>query len=253
MGFGILEDHRTPMPIGTVVLNDVFGQAQHIDPDDPQFNKLKKQGHIVLQPQPSDSPNDPLNWTPKHKYLMCTLLIITMVTVGATHGMITTGYRKLAEEFHVDFPDVVAAFTPPYVAAHSVALFFASATAAVWGRRILYVHAIILLWLAMLSGYFAKSLTYYTVVNTLSGVAAAPMELLLAPIITDTIYIHQRGRLMALSAVVGVLGGDARYVKSTCSSTLYVYIDVVTLFLVISLPNWASDIPTLSLLESWFL
>jgi hypothetical protein len=210
MGFGVLEDHKTPMPMGTVVLDDVFGQAQNLDPDDPQFNKLKKHGHIVLQPQPSDSPNDPLNWSQKHKYLMLCLLIVTMVTVGATHGMITTGYRKLAEEFHVDFPTVVGAFTPPYVAAHAVSLFFSSATAAVYGKRVLYVHAIVVLWLTMLVGYFANSLTYYTTVNTLSGMAAAPMELLLAPIVTDTIYIHQRGRLMALSAVVGVIGGDAR-------------------------------------------
>src|ERR1700753_66172 len=182
MGFGILDDHKTPMPIGTVVLDDIFGSAQHIDPDDPQFNKLKKHGHIVLQPQPSDSANDPLNWSQRHKYLMIILLIITMVTVGATHGMITTGYRKLAEEFHVSFPDVVGAFTPPYVAAHGVALFFSSATAAVYGKRVLYVHAIVLLWITMLVGYFANSLAYYTTVNTISGMAAAPLAHLLGPI-----------------------------------------------------------------------
>jgi hypothetical protein len=210
MGFGVLQDHRTPMPLGTVALDEVFGAAQHIDPDDPQFRSLKKEGHIILQPQPADSPNDPLNWSRKHKYLLATLLITTMVTVGATHGMITTGYRKLGEEFHVSFPDVVAAFTPPYLTGHAISLFLSSATAAVYGKRILYVHAILMLWIVMLSGYFANSLRYYTIVNSLSGVAAAPMELLLAPIITDTIYIHQRGRLMALSAIVHVIGGDAR-------------------------------------------
>jgi hypothetical protein len=79
-----------------VALDDVFGQAQNLDPDDTQFTHLKKEGHIILQPQPSDSPNDPLNWSPKHKYLLASLLITTMVTVGATHSMLTTGYRKLA-------------------------------------------------------------------------------------------------------------------------------------------------------------
>lgn len=208
MPFGILEDHKTPMPIGTVALDDIFGS--HIDPDDPNFVQLKKDGHIILQPQPSDSVNDPLNWTQKHKYWFCCLLIVTMVTVGATHGMITTGYRKLAEEFHVDFPTVVAAFTPPYLTAHAISLFLSSATCAVYGKRVLYVHAIVLLWVTMLAGYWANSLKYYTIVNTISGFAAAPMELLLAPMLVDTIFIHQRGRLMALSGLVHVLGGDLR-------------------------------------------
>ena len=70
MAFGILDDPRTPMPIGTVVLDDVFGAAQNIDPGDPQFSHLKRDGHIVLQPQPSDSPNDPLNWPVRQKYFL---------------------------------------------------------------------------------------------------------------------------------------------------------------------------------------
>jgi hypothetical protein len=210
MAFGILEDHKTPMPLGTVALNDIF--AQSVSPDDPNYVLLKKDGHIILQPQPSDSVNDPLNWTQKHKYWLCCLLMITMVTVGATTGMITTGYRQLAEQFHVDYPTVVASFTPPYLAAHAVSLFLSSATCAVYGKRILYVHAIVVLWFAMLAGYWANSLRYYTIVNSISGFAAAPMELLLAPMLTDTIFIHQRGRLMALSGLVTVIGGDLRYV-----------------------------------------
>jgi hypothetical protein len=212
MPFGILEDHRTPMPLGTVALDQVFGAASNIDSNDPSFKKLKKDGDTILQPQPSDSPNDPLNWSMKHKYWLAVLLICTMVTVGATHMMITTGYKLLAEQFHTDFPRIVQAFTPPFVTAHAISLFLSSATAAVYGKRILYVHAIIALWGSMLSGFWANSLNYYTIVNTISGFAAAPMELLLAPMMTDLIFIHQRGRIMALSAVVMVIGGDIRYV-----------------------------------------
>jgi hypothetical protein len=210
MPFGILEDHRTPMPHGTVVLDDIFGQKRHIDPENAQFNHLKKEGHIVLQPQPSDSPNDPLNWSSKHKYYFLSLLMVTMVTVGGTHGMLATGYRKIADEYDTTFQEVVKSFTPPAVASHAVALFFASAIGAVYGKRVCYVVAIIIVWLIMLAGFFANSLRYYSIINSIGGIAQAPMELMLAPIITDTIYIHQRGRLMALSAVVHVIGGDAR-------------------------------------------
>lgn len=212
MVWGILDDPRTPMPMGTVVLDDVFGAAQHLDPDDSQFNHLKKDGHIVLQPQPSDSPNDPLNWSPKRKYFLASLLMIIMTTVGATHGMLNTGLRIIAEQYHTTFPKVVERLSPPYVAVHAVSLFFASAIAAVWGKRIQYVVAIIIVWGCMLAGWFANSLDYYIGLRVFEGLAAGPMDLLMAPIITDMVYIHQRGRLMAVQAIVHVIGGDARYV-----------------------------------------
>jgi hypothetical protein len=66
------------------------------------------------------------------------------------------------------------------------------------------------MWINMLSGYFANSLIFYRNLGIVNGVFAAPGELLLGPIITDIIFVHQRGRLMALAAVVAVIGGDAR-------------------------------------------
>lgn len=210
MAFGILEDKLTPMPMGTVVLDDVFGAALHLEPDDPQFSHLKRDGHTVLQPQPSDSPNDPFNWSTKRKYFLASLLMTTMTTVGAVNGMLGTGTRILAEKYHTDFPTVIAKMTPPYVATHAASLFLASATAAVYGKRVQYVIAIQVIWWCMLAGWFANSLDYYTGIRVIEGLAAGPLDLLMAPIITDMIYIHQRGRLMAVQAVVHVIGGDAR-------------------------------------------
>lgn len=210
MAFGILEDHRTPMPMGTVVLDDVFGEAQHLDPDDPQFSYLKKEGHIVLQPQPSDSPNDPLNWSNKRKYFLAILLMVAMTTVGAVNSMLMTGIRMLAERYRTDFPTVVEKLTPPYVAAHAVSLFLASATAAVYGKRVQFVLAICVIWACMLAGYFANSLNYYTGLRVVEGLAAGPMDLLMAPVITDMIFVHKRGKLMAVQALVHIIGQDAR-------------------------------------------
>jgi len=210
MVFGILEDHQTPMPIGTVILDEVYGAAHTVDPDDPNFQHLKKDGAIILQPQPSDSPNDPLNWSTRHKYYFVSLLMVTLTTVGAVNGMLSTGMRVLADKYHKSFPEVVQQLSPPYVAAHGIALFFASANAAVFGKRVQYVIAIFVIWICMLIGYFANSLDYYTGLRVIEGIAAAPLDLLMAPMITDTVYIHQRGRLMALQAIVHTIGGDAR-------------------------------------------
>jgi hypothetical protein len=91
-----------------------------------------------------------------------------------------------------------------------VSLFFASAIAAVYGKRLGIVVGAFVMWINMFAGYFANSLVYYRNLGIIGGIFAAPGELLMGPIITDLIFVHQRGRLMALAAVVGVIGGDAR-------------------------------------------
>ena len=56
--------------------------------------------------------------------------------------------------------------------------------------------------------YWANSVDYYKGLSIVGGIAGAPIELLINPIITDLIFVHQRGRLMAFSSIVGVVGGD---------------------------------------------
>jgi len=101
--------------------------------------------------------------------------------------------------------------SPPGILANAIALFFACAVSAVWGKRIGLVIGAFAMWINMFAGYFADSAIYYRNLGIVSGIFAAPAELLLGPLVTDLMFIHQRGRLMALTAVIGVIGGDARY------------------------------------------
>jgi hypothetical protein len=60
MGLGILDDHKLPHVPGTVILDEEAGHTE------TQTQNLKhgegKDAHIILAPQPSEDPNDPLNW-----------------------------------------------------------------------------------------------------------------------------------------------------------------------------------------------
>lgn len=215
MAWGVLEDRRTPRPAGTVLLDDIIQQMQAMQngTDTPELSHLKrdaKNKHIILQPQPSNSPNDPLNWEFKTKALIIFTLITTMTAVGGILGMLGTAGRILATKYHVDYPSIVKTLSPPAIAANAVALFIASSISAVYGKRFQIFVGVMVIWLNMLAGYFANSLGYYRNLGIVNGLFGAPLELLIAPIITDMIYIHERGKLMALSAVIGVIGGDAR-------------------------------------------
>ncbi|KAL1606187.1 hypothetical protein SLS60_003588 [Paraconiothyrium brasiliense] len=55
MGLGVLDDPHMASPPGTYTIGAK---------EDNQANdgSLKRDGDVILQPQPSDDPNDPLNW-----------------------------------------------------------------------------------------------------------------------------------------------------------------------------------------------
>jgi hypothetical protein len=78
MGVGVLDDPRTPFPPGTVVLTEKLDASIGII--DTEYDNYKKDGDVVLQPQPSDSPNDPYNWSDRHKYGLAILLIANAIS-----------------------------------------------------------------------------------------------------------------------------------------------------------------------------
>lgn len=58
MGWGILESGRTPFPQGT----SRVGVKDAASDEAPGVNTAEGSGAVVLSPEPSDDPNDPLNW-----------------------------------------------------------------------------------------------------------------------------------------------------------------------------------------------
>lgn len=66
MGLGILDDTHLEHVPGTSVFSDDANAAALRTYEGVDLNRLKhgtgKNAHIVLVPQPSDDPNDPLNW-----------------------------------------------------------------------------------------------------------------------------------------------------------------------------------------------
>jgi hypothetical protein len=209
MGFGILPDHRTPNPPGTVLLDDLLG-ARNLNADSPESSGLKKHGHVVLQPQPCDSPNDPLNWSMKVKLSVYVTIVTTMVSIGGVLGMLSTAGRILSEKFHVKYSVVIQNVTAPGTGSTMGALFIAAPLVAVFGKRVLIVFGVLGITIDMFVGIFANSLTYYRILSLFNGIWMAPVELLIAPTTTDLIFVHQRGRFMAVSAVIRDVGSDAR-------------------------------------------
>jgi hypothetical protein len=83
MGLGILEDNgKVPHVPGTVLLDEV---SAHVE---AQTSNLKhgtgKESHIILAPQPSEDPNDPLNWSKTKKDVVLAVLCFGAIINAAT-------------------------------------------------------------------------------------------------------------------------------------------------------------------------
>lgn len=72
MPLGILEPRTTTHVAGTVIIRD------DIDADTPDTFRLKhgsgSSANVVLNPQPCEEPNDPLNWSTLEKHAILSIL-----------------------------------------------------------------------------------------------------------------------------------------------------------------------------------
>jgi hypothetical protein len=92
MGLGILEPSTTSHVPGTVLLNEVAAHSES------QTRHLKhstgKNSHIILDPQPSDDPNDPLNWSWREKHSIWAFLCFGAIINGTTPVRTTQQYSS---------------------------------------------------------------------------------------------------------------------------------------------------------------
>jgi len=107
MGLGVLEDKHLEHVPGTALLTDVIDADQHHRRGGLDTSLLKhgkgRDADVVLVPQPSRSPNDPLNWPLWKKDLMLFFMCIDTAVVGAWGPMISPGYAQMAEDWNMSY------------------------------------------------------------------------------------------------------------------------------------------------------
>ena len=99
-------DHKLPHVPGTVLLNDEAAHSEALT------GGLKhgtgKNAHIVLAPQPSEDPNDPLNWSTWKKeivtYILCFGAMLNAATIGP---LLNSSIVVIATDLNRSITDVV--------------------------------------------------------------------------------------------------------------------------------------------------
>jgi MFS family permease len=194
MGFGIVEPAQVIVP-GTIQLfdNDVgldsSGSTEHL--------KHTPDGKTILAPQPSDSPNDPLNWPRWKKDFVFTILLIGTIC-STIHGPLLSPVTvALSIEFGRTINDI-AQLSSYMLLIIAVSAYVFAAWANVFGKRGLFIFAMATLvaadaWAATASGYHSLFGA-----RMLSGVGQGAFECLALSNVPDLYFVHQRSKRIAL-------------------------------------------------------
>ncbi|KAJ4339158.1 hypothetical protein N0V95_007843 [Ascochyta clinopodiicola] len=159
---------------------------------------LKRDGDIVLQPQPSDSPNDPLNWSAARKEIIMIILAFSSGFTTSLGPMVTPGLPVIVQKYNVSI-DMVASLIVGFLAFWiGFTTFFTASGANIWGKRPFFVISTILLLVTNVWGYFTTSFASLAVMRVIQGIASAPLETLVTSTVSDMYFVHQRGTRISI-------------------------------------------------------
>ncbi|KIW93311.1 uncharacterized protein Z519_05916 [Cladophialophora bantiana CBS 173.52] len=210
---GILDDTKIPHVPGTVILEEDAAHSQ--DVTGGLKHGTGRNAHIVLVPQPSNDPNDPLNW-PYTKKL--TALGITcwgsILYAAVVSAMLNSAFYEMSIEINTTIPKLVLSSGYQTLVIGVTGPLF-SALSRKWGTRPIFLFASVFCLIADIVGSCVDTYEGVLASRILQGFAIAPYESLIFTLISDLFFVHERGIyascinfiLAGISNLTGVVAG----------------------------------------------
>lgn len=161
--------------------------------------------HITLDPQPTDSPNDPLNWPKWRKYWHATLcLFITALTAAISNDAGAAG-ESMLQDLGIDYAVQNTAAGVLFLGIGYWTL-LASPMPYLYGRRIQYMICL----LSAIGGsiFFARVFTVQEAIwnQLFVGASESCAEALVQLSLSDLFFQHQRGSVLGLYILATSIG-----------------------------------------------
>jgi MFS family permease len=243
MGFlGILEDHKLPHVPATVRLEEISNQPVS-DTRNLKHATGKKGASIVLVPQPSEDPNDPLNWSQTKKLTVTIILCFGGVMFASViSGLLNPAVVVIATDYGRPIGDIVLLSGYQLLVAASTGA-FVNAFSRKYGKRPVFLVSSLLGFIGSIVGSVTKNYSGLLAARIIQGGSTAAYESLLVSGIGDLYFVHERGLYMAavqfvlgcVSNFVGIVAGPIttnlgwRYLFHLC--VLFTGLQAILLFL----------------------
>ncbi|CAK7235674.1 hypothetical protein SCUCBS95973_009347 [Sporothrix curviconia] len=213
MVWGILDTPEGIHVPGTFVLadrSDLPPEYAHI-PHDQLRHGTGHFAHVVLAPQPTNSPNDPLNWPVWKKDVILLITGLSAGVVGAYGPMLSPGFVVIAADLHISI-DTLSQSTAWVVLVIGLSLFVFNPLAKLVGRRPVYLACSTIMLSSTIWGALCHNNYRSFLGSRLWGAfGMAPYEVLVQCTISDLYFVHQRATRIAvwnMFLLCGIAGGS---------------------------------------------
>ncbi|KAK5114673.1 hypothetical protein LTR62_002246 [Meristemomyces frigidus] len=171
----------------------------------PAEKKRTADGHFVLEPQPDDSANDPLNWAVWRRDLALLSLGFYCMVGGGMTPILAAGFKDVARDYDVAVPRV-ALTTGLYMMGLGVGSVILSPTAILFGKRPVYLAAAVCfiltaVWCALSPGFVSL-----LVARIFMGIAVSSVECLPSATVAEIYFLHEKAYRLGIYTLL-LLGG----------------------------------------------
>ncbi|KAF4777738.1 hypothetical protein HER10_EVM0006702 [Colletotrichum scovillei] len=182
----------------TTITFDIPGTVQLVDTQGVLDVKHgSDHTNIVLVPQPSSDPNDPLSWTRKRKTFNISWVMTWCFFGAAIISGLSPAYLQIEADTGISVADLSTGNGLMF-------LFLGWGTlltqnfALSYGRRPTLVYSMVAMTFISLWTAYVKSRAEFFVNRIIIGIVSSPMETLIEVIIDDLYFVHQRGFYMGI-------------------------------------------------------
>jgi len=183
---------------GTATLDEIL-QTTNVASDDSSLKRSSGANPVILIPQPSDDPNDPLNWPLWRRDIITAILSLLSVLASTLSPLLAADTLTLVLHFRKPFTSI-ALLTGYHLLGVGLAGFLFVPSARVWGKRHLYILGTVIIIISSIwGGASGKNYKSLLAARVFQGVGLAPFEALVNVTVGDLYFVHERGKRMALS------------------------------------------------------
>ncbi|KAJ5618605.1 hypothetical protein N7528_006716 [Penicillium herquei] len=218
MGLGILEGRTGLSNVpGTVALAEITEQSF----DNAAILKRAKGSDekIILVPQPSDDPNDPLNWSLCKKVTIVAIMVFGACLNAATIGpLLSASIVVISDDLNRSITEITL-LTGYNLAVAGASCPFISAFATKFGKRPVLLTSSMASLIGSIIGSVSQTYDTLLIARIIQGFSIAAYESITFTLIRDLFYVHQRGfwinvisfTLTAVSNLSSIIAGPITY------------------------------------------